>query len=222
MTDQYLELILNVMPLSQLLFVFVGAVVFDQIENNNAISVVSSMNALGLKSFFSIEEGLFWNVNVVLLGATFFLAILNTSLIKRGLKWSFTKSKVSEKLLEWSKAASSTIKELSHEERAAMQKSISIELDKRMKKYQGKRILAESMCSIVSCIIFGSLYLAYVYRQDFSNIGLSTSDIGVCFLSLFAWFLLHRHSVQYAVSKVIPLQVYLTTVTGEIAFFNFE
>lgn len=217
--EQCLELILHVMPLSQVAFVFVMAVILNRIGSAGAVSPILALNHLGLSSLFGLEDGLFWKVDVLVLGASFFLALFNTAVIKRGLRRSFGSSGLSTQLGKWVAAASAVVSELANDERVAIQKSVATELEKRIKKYHAKRLLAESMCSIASCIIFASLYFVVLHYRNLSVLEWSLPDAGVFTLSLFAWILLHRNSVQYAISKVIPLQVYLSASTGEIAFF---
>lgn len=217
--EQCLELILNVMPVSQLAFVFVIAVIFDRLASNKGASPINSLQNLSLESFFGVNSGLFWNVGILVLGAAFFLALFNTFLLKRGLRHSFASSNVSNKLSSWATAACEAVKALSSEDKLTIHKSVGLELEKRLKKYQGKRMLAESMFSVMSCILFGSLYLVIITLPTWSALQLSLPDLAVAILSLAAWVGLHRNSVQYAISKVIPLQVYLSATTGEIAFF---
>lgn len=217
--EQCLEVILNVMPLSQLGFIFVMGVVLDRLEEKKATSPIGTLKTLGLEDLFSVKGGLFWSVGVLILGAAFFLALFNTYVIKHGLRYSFSRSKISEKLSAWTQAASAAVKDLSAEEKTSIQKSVAAELEKRIKKYHAKRMLAESMCSIVSCIVSGSLYLIVASYPDFGRLTWSALDLSVLCASLLAWIGLHRNSVRYAISKVIPLQVYLSAATGEIAFF---
>lgn len=217
--EQCLELILNVMPVSQLAFVFVIAVIFDRLKSNKGTSTINSLRNLGLESFFGVNSGLFWNVGILVLGAAFFLALINTFFLKRSLRYSFACSNVSNKLSGWATAAREAVTALPLEDKLTIHKSVGLELEKRLKKYQAKRMLAESMFSIVSCILFGSLYLVIITLPAWSVLKLSFPDLAVVLLSLAAWLGIHRNSVQYAISKVIPLQVYLSATTGEIAFF---
>ncbi|MEB0118499.1 hypothetical protein QN395_18570, partial [Undibacterium sp. RTI2.2] len=189
------------------------------ILNKKAVSPLKVFSHLGIEDLIGVKGGLFWSVGILTIGGAFILAMLNTFILKRGLKFSFAVSKVSDKITSWEAAARIAVDGLSLEEKAAVQKSVSVELDKRVKKYLAKRMLAELMCSIFSCVFFGSIFLIALNYNDLGKINFSLSDFIVAIFSLVIWLTLHRNSVRYAISRIIPLQIFLSSASGEVAFF---
>ncbi|HDR9511959.1 TPA: hypothetical protein QDC03_007197 [Burkholderia cepacia] len=217
--EQCLELVLNIIPMSQLGFVFVTAVVAQRLKDGHGKSTFDALGGLGLKNMFGLSDGMFWSVNVLAIGACFFLALVNAYFLKKILRRSFDSSRISTKLDHWLKAALEAVKGLDKDDRAPIRESIKGELERRLKKYQAKRLLSEVLFSICVFLGYTSIYVFVLCGCDFSKITVSWAEIVVGVLSALCCFLSHRNSVSYALAKVVPLQVYLSAATGEISFF---
>ncbi|WP_176317522.1 hypothetical protein [Burkholderia vietnamiensis] len=217
--EQCLELVMNIIPMSQIGFVFVTAVVVQRMSEHHGRSTFDALANIGIKNMFGPDSGMFWTVDIIKIGACFFLALLNTRVIKAALRHSFKSSRISGKIEHWIAAATGAIKDLDKEERAPLRESITAELDKRLRRYHAKRLLCEALFSIPAVIVYTSFYLAILGDFDASKLEISWVESIVGVISAILCFLSHRESVRYALAKIIPLQVYLTATTGQVAFF---
>jgi len=217
--EQCLELVLNIIPMSQVGFVFVTAVVAKRMSEQHARSAFDALANLGIKNMFGPDSGMFWTVDILNIGACFFLALLNARLIKAALRHSFKSSRISSKLEHWIGAATGAITDLDKDERAPLRESIATELEKRLKRYYAKRLLCEVLFSIPAILLYTSLYLVVLCRFRVVGLNISWIECIVGVVSAMLCFLSHRDSVRYALAKIVPLQVYLTATTGQVAFF---
>ncbi len=217
--EQCLELVLSIIPVSQIGFVFVTAVVGQRLNDGLGDSAFGALGGLGLKNMFGLSDGMFWSVNVLAIGLCFFIALVNVYFIKKILRRSLDSSRISEKLDHWIQAASNAVAGLDKEDRSPIRDSIKGELDRRLKKYQAKRLLSEILFSVCAFLVYTSAYVLFLSDFEISKVSVGWAETIVGLLSAFFCFLAHQNSVSYALGKVIPLQVYLSAATGEIAFF---
>ncbi|CAJ91164.1 conserved hypothetical protein [Cupriavidus necator H16] len=152
------------------------------------------------------------------MGACFFLALINTYILKLALRKSFESSRISEQLLRWISVAAKSMEGLDKDDRGPIRDSISTELTRRLKKYHSKRMLSESLFSISAVIVYASIYLIFINHSNLSKIEFSYLELIVGSVSTLLCFFCHRNSIRYALSRVVPLQVCLTAMTGELAF----
>ena len=115
--DEFLELILNVVPLSQIGFVFIMAVIIDFLGAGLSSSPLSTFDQIGIAKLISVDNGIFWNVDLKIIGSAFFFALINTIFIRYSLKRSFSIPELSTRLSGWLKAATHTVGSLTVEER---------------------------------------------------------------------------------------------------------
>lgn len=217
--EQCFELVLSVMPLSQIIFVVLMMVVFQQISLPSSSSVVDVFIHTNLKEIFDLSEGLVWQSTVITMALALFLALFNTWLLKYGLRKSFNASGLSNRLDSWFQSAADSVNGLSSNNLEPIQASVSEELEKRIKKYRAKRLFCELALSMFACIAYGSIFLASDALRNGYQFGISLLDISISFITLLVGLVLHRGSIHYAVAKVIPLQMYISALNGKLVFF---
>ncbi|RAS22852.1 hypothetical protein [Paraburkholderia bryophila] len=217
--EQCLETILSVVPMGQFIFVLATAVILFRIDANGAASPILALKDLGIKGLVGFEKGQFWLIGALYILASFFLALLNDYLFKLGLKRSYDASKVLSKIDGWMARSNTAMDRADKDLRTSVHDSISKELDKRISRYRSKRLLCEMSISFGLTIIYASAYLCLRNTSAFGHIHFSTVDfLATVFCFVVGWAH-HRSSVIYAIRKIIPLQVYLSASTGELAFF---
>ncbi|WP_079217400.1 hypothetical protein [Herbaspirillum robiniae] len=217
--EQCFELILSVMPLSQIIFVLLMAVILQKLSLASSSSVADVLTHTSLKEIFDINDGLLWTTGVFTLSIAAILAIVNAWLFKVSIRRSFHLSGVIEKLDGWFQNAADSVKGLSEDSLHPIQESVILELEQRLKKYHAKRLFCELAFSMCACVTFGSAFLLIDGLRRGYQIGISSFDFLVLLLALFIGWILHRESIRYAVSKVVPLQMYATALNGKLFFF---
>lgn len=218
--DQYVEVILHAMPISQMFFLMVMAIVFNGLLDGSENSVMGVVSGISIKKSFNFDEGVIWLVPLKCILGAFFISILNTFFINRMLKRSFSVSDIAARLPSWHYNATRALDGLSIEQRLPIQVSLREELGRRIKKFNTKRLLYEIIFSIAVCVISGSLFLLYLNFDNLSLVEFSFSDSLFCIFCLIVSFLLNRDSINYAISKVVSIQVALSAATGELIFID--
>ncbi|WP_158899734.1 hypothetical protein [Burkholderia sp. L27(2015)] len=217
--EQCLETILSIVPMGQFVFVIATAVILFRMDNNSASSPIVALKDVGIKGLVGFDTGQFWLVGALYILPAFFLALLNDYLFKSGLKRSYGVSKVLSKIDGWMERSITAMDLADKDLRTSVHDAISKELDKRISRYRSKRLICEMSISFALAIIYASAYLCWRNTAALSQIHFSSIDFSAAlFLSLVGWSY-HRASVRYAIQKIIPLQVYLSASTGELAFF---
>jgi hypothetical protein len=217
--EQYLETILHTMPLSQAAFVVLMTIVSAKIIVAESHSPLDVLLSTDLKSAFS-DGGLLWTIPIAAIVSSLLLSILNTALLNTGLRRSFLVSKVGDKLAAWRATADSSISVLPSDKLPALLSSFRDELVKRQKKYGSKRIAAEVTFSLAACVLYGSAFTLLRNLDSIETLSTSIKDVAVLFALLIIFAILHRHSVRYAIEKVIPLQVFICAAAGDLIFID--
>jgi hypothetical protein len=217
--EQCLEAILSVVPTGQFIFVLATVVILFRIDNDAATSPLMALKDVGIKSLVGFDKGQFWTISALYILSAFFLALLNDTLFRLGLKRSYEVSKVSTKIESWMKESATAMNRADKDLRTSIHDSISKELEKRITRYKSKRLLCEMSVSFALSLIYGSLYLCLRNLHSFNHIRFSAIDFAILVFCLVVGWSYHRASIRYAIRKIIPLQVYLSATTGELAFF---
>jgi len=217
MKGQCLELLLEIFPAEHILAAILFALVFNQLAHNLSLSVYDALLHLNFDNSVGLKSGKFWGVPLAIFGAAFLAVAINVFLIGRGLRFSFRRSGIDAKIVEWVQKANTAIKSLEQDERAAVHRSIEKELNKRLKRYRAKRMLSEVALSILGLVLWGSILLLWTSK---GQLEISRPDCLVTLGAGVVGFLLHRESIRYAISSLIPLQIYACAASGEIAFFE--
>ncbi|MGX9700551.1 hypothetical protein ACWYXK_26645 [Janthinobacterium lividum] len=218
--EQYVDEVLSIVPLSQACFIILMVIVCDAIDSGKSYTVLHVLSEIGLKSSLGPNDGRFWDAGILGLCIAFVLALLNIQILRTSLSRSLRSSGVSSALLLWQGIARSRVDGLTSEQKSVIHQSIKFEVDDRLRKFRGKRIATEMTSSIFFTVFYSNIFLIIVsIRRDFS---LSWDWMGFIFLlgCLIVCTLQHRASVKYAISKILPLKIYSSTLTGELVFFE--
>lgn len=217
--EQCLEAILSVVPTGQFIFVLAMVVILFRIDHNSALSPLLALRDVGIKDLVGFDKGQFWTIGALYILSAFFLGLLNDALFRVGLKRSYAISKVSGKIESWMKQSMTAMDQADKDLRTSIHDSISKELEKRIKRYRSKRLLCEMSVSFGLSLIYGSAYLCLRNFHSNAHIAFAALDCVVIIFCLSVGWAYHRASIRYAIRKIIPLQVYLSASTGELAFF---
>lgn len=218
--EQYLETIVHAMPVSQAAFLILMSVVFGRMMQNVGVSPIDALSGVSLAKIFDKDDGFFWTAPILAIIGSLFLSICNTSMINFGLRRSFFKSKVGAKLNGWKLRAQLAVAGLTAEQVSALQLSLRNELEKRQKKLKIKRLTVEIVFSIVFCMLYGSIFTVARNLNALAAIKVAYVDLFVLLFMAGVCFFLHRGSVRYAISKVIPLQVFIGAAIGDLVFID--
>ncbi|MBR8335546.1 hypothetical protein KDW69_28255 [Burkholderia ambifaria] len=217
--EQCLEAILSVVPTGQIIFVLLMAILLFRIDHASVSSPLLALKDVGIKDLVGFEKGQFWVIGALYIISSFFLALLNDSIFRAGLRRSYSVSNVASRIDGWMQRSLDALKGADKDLRTSIRESISKELDKRIARYRSKRLVCEMLVSLGLAIGYASVYLVLRNFHGESHIGFSNVDALVAAFCLMVGWGYHLASVKYAIRKIIPLQVYLSASTGELAFF---
>ncbi|WP_247420943.1 hypothetical protein [Ralstonia pseudosolanacearum] len=217
MKGQCLELLLEIFPAEHILATMVFALVFNQLAHDLSLSVYDALLHLNFDNSVGLKSGKFWGVPLAIFGVAFLAVAINVFIMGVGLRFSFRRSGVDAKIVEWMRKANSAIKSLEQGGREAVHSSIEKEFNKRLKRYRAKRMLSEVALSILGLVLWGSILLLWTSK---GQLEISRPDCLIALGAGVGGFLLHRESIRYAISSLIPLQIYACAASGEIAFFE--
>ncbi|WP_250866187.1 hypothetical protein [Caballeronia sp. INSB1] len=218
--DQYIESILNAVPMSQIGFVFVTAVILQRLADSKAGSTLDALANIGIKSLFGFDDGIFWNVDLLKIASCLVLALFNAFVVAFIARTSFKASKIDGVLNSWIAFAMNSANKLDKDERAAAQKSIAEELEARRKRYRAKRLVCEVLFAVPALICYTSFYLCIQMHRSGVKVTISWPEVIVCIVSGVLFFFHNRASVAYAVEKIVPFQVYQSALTGQLIFIE--
>ena len=218
--EQYVDDILTIVPLSQAFFIILMVVVSDQIRLGKANSTLVALTDLGLKSTLGPEAGRFWGAGVLTICIAFGLALLNTFVLRKMLARSLRLARVGASLVTWQAAAVQRVVGLNDDQKKVIHGSLKPEIDERLKKFKGKRIATELVASVVSLMIYSNVYIVIKAWKSDHSLAWEASSVCFFFVSLIVCILMHRESLRYAISKILPLKVYAGVLTGELVFFE--
>ncbi|MGN8060098.1 hypothetical protein ACTJK4_00420 [Ralstonia sp. 22111] len=214
---QCLELLLEIFPASHILAAIASALIFNQILHGLSPSFFEALQHINFDNSIGLKAGKFWGIPLTIFGASFIATGLNIYLIRCGLRFSFRKSGVDKRMDEWMKKAQLSISSLSQDERASIHRSIEKELIRRTRRYQAKRMLSEAALSLLALILWSALLLFWTSKEW---LRLSVPDCLIAIGAAGCGLFLHRESIRYSISSLIPLQIYASSASGEIAFFE--
>lgn len=217
--EQCFEAILSVVPTGQIMFVLIMAIVLYRIDYDLTASPVLALKGIGIKDLIGFDKGKFWMIGALYIISSFFLALLNDLIFRIGLRRSYGKSNVASKIDDWMNRSIDALKGADKDLRTSIHDSISKELENRIGKYRSKRLVCEILTSLGFVIIYASIYICIRNVGKLSNISLSIVNLLIVIFCLLVGWGYHRASIRYAIRKIIPLQVYLSAATGELAFF---
>ena len=218
--EQYVDEILAIVPLSQAFFIVLMVLVADRIWDGKSWSVLEALGALGLKSGLGPDDGQFWKVGILSICISFALALFNTYLLRDMLERSLRRAKLGSALVRWQQAASVRIAGLSEAQRNTIQISFKNEIDARFRKYKAKRISIEVVASLAAMTVYANILIIFVAHKKSQALQWDLWNAMFLFGSVVICFILHRASIRYAISKLLPLKVYVGVLTGELIFFE--
>lgn len=218
--EQYVDEVLAIVPMAQAVFIVLMAISFDRIVTGKAFSVIDAFGSFGLKSALGPDEGHFWEVSLLSIFLSFALALLNTFFLNFAVEWSIGKAHLRDALLEWQHVASSRVVLLTDPEKAAIQTSLSKEIQIRVRKYKAKRISCELVVAVGCLMIYLTAILVLQTWASGGKLQWSWRDATFLAGALWIGLLLHRAAIKYAISKILPLKIYVGVITGELAFFE--
>jgi hypothetical protein len=217
--EQCLEAILSVIPTGQFVFVLAMVVILFRIDHGTSTSPLLTLKEVGIRDLVGFDKGQFWTIGALYILSAFFLALLNDSLFRLGLRHSYRASKVSQKIESWMQESVTAMDHADKDLRTSIHDSISKELDKRISRYRSKRLLCEMLISFGLALVYGSAYVCLRNLHSYNRVGFAAIDLLVITFCLTVGWIYHRASIRYAIRKIIPLQVYVSASTGELAFF---
>lgn len=217
MRDQCLELVLEILPVSQVIFLILACAVSKQLDTGSGRSVSDALSHVSLKNLFSLDVGILWDLDLKSLMLIFVVVFVNAWIFKASIRKSFARIKIEQALSGWMGAAVSALAHYSTEEKGAVSKSIGAELSRRMRRYASLRLVFELIFSLVVLVIYGSVLL--VLDEGVGELTISGYDCAVFMVAFVLSVAVHIVSIRYAIEKIVPLQVYLSAASGEISFF---
>jgi hypothetical protein len=218
--EQYVDEILAIVPLSQAIFIVLMAIVSDSVIEGKAWSVIHSLNSVGLKSSLGPDDGRFWSIGLLSLCISFGLALFNTFLLRVMLSHSLKKARLATSLVSWQRQAVARVAGLTDPQKQTIQASFKAEIDARLRKYKAKRISTEMTASLTAMAGYANVLIAFCAYKKGISLEWSWLESSFVLGSGLMCFLLHRASLRYAISKILPLKVYVGVLTGELIFFE--
>lgn len=218
--EQYLETITHVVPLTQAIFLVVMTVMFDQLHSVRGKPPTVILAEVSLGKIFDKDSGYLWNASLLMVIVAFVCSLLNVTMLNFAVRQSFIKSKVGAQLGTWKTQAQAALSTVTPLHLPAMQTSLQNELEKRQKKYKSIRLFADLIFSLGFSIIYGALFAFFSDVKASVQMTVSYCDVLILLLALLMAFGLHRFAIKYAISKLIPIQVFLSASTGNLVFIE--
>lgn len=218
--EQYLETIVHAMPITQAAFLILMSVILDRMLEKHGVSTIEALSGVTLGKMFDKDEGYFWSTPIIAIIASFFLSMCNIAMINFFVRKSFFKSKVEIKLNVWRIQARNAMTGITPEQANLMQTSLQSELEKRQKKFRIRRMCVELVFSIALSICYGAVFTVQQNIGSISSLRIAYYDLIVFAIASITCFMLHRSSVRYALSKVIPVQVFIGATTSNLIFID--
>lgn len=217
--EQYVDDVLTIVPLSQACFIVLMVAVSDLIFSEKSLSAAAALASVGIKSSIGVE-GSFWDAKILLVSIALGLAFLNAYVLRTLLAKSLHSSGVGALLPVWQSAAARRIVGLTDDKKLVIHGSLKTEIESRLKKFKGKRIATEITASLLAVIIYANVLLLLLAWSRGGIVVFEWKNAVLVFIPLVTCILLHRSSVRYAISKILPLKVYAGVLTGELVFFE--
>jgi hypothetical protein len=218
--EQYVDDIINIVPLSQAVFIVLMVLTSDYLISGSASSVLQAFSQFGLKSSLGPENGRFWSVSVLPICIAFAAALLNTVILQKLLSRSLRVAKIGESLNVWQRQAVTRVQGLSDDKKQIIYNSIKPEIEVRLKKFKGKRIAVELFASLLATVMYSGVLIVILSYQKGFQLEWKFYDGLFLLLGSILCVALHRSSVRYAIAKILPLKVYAGVLTGELVFFE--
>jgi hypothetical protein len=145
---------------------------------------------------------------------------MNTFFLRYAVENSVRRANLGAALLLWQRDAALRIVSLSDAQKLAIQTSFKAEIEVRVKKYKARRISCELIVAMGCLMIYSTILLIFLNWKGGGQLRWSWQD--ACFLvgALWIGLILHRSSIRYAISKILPLKIYAGVLTGEMVFFE--
>lgn len=212
--------ILAIVPLSQAFFILLMVLVADRILDGKTWSVIQALNSFGLKSSLGPDDGRFWSVGFLPICISFGLALFNIFLLRSAVSRSMKKANLSASLTSWQSAAVQRTAGLSDPQKETIQASFKAEIDARLRRYKAKRISTEITASLASMTAYANILLIFFAHRRGVPLTWAWLDFFLLSISALVCLSLHRSSIRYAISRILPLKVYVGVLTGELVFFE--
>lgn len=202
--EQYIDEILSIVPLSQAVFIVLMVLVADQILEGKSASVLSALNSFGLKKSLGPDDGRFWAIGILPICISFALALFNTYLLRNILERSLRLANLGRSLVNWQQAAAARVSGLTDAQKSVIQGSFKTEIEARLRKYKAKRISIELVASLFAVSLYANVLLIYIAQKDGRILCWDYLSAAFLLGSFSVCFFLHRASVRYAISKILP------------------
>lgn len=217
--EKYLDEIVSVLPLSQVFFIVLMAVVAEQLIKGTAKSVFTALQGVGLKETLG-PEGKLWDISVVILALSAFAAIINVS-IRRFLNARSIKSPgIYVAIQKWQRQAATLSVTMSEVERSAALDSLKAEVELRLKRYRTHKLTADLCFSLLMVQVFS---LVLIFGLILENGGSAVFDrvdaFSFLLVSIFS-VVTHRAAIKYALTQVFPLKVFVSVLNAELVFIE--
>lgn len=218
--EQYVDEVMAIIPLAQAVFIILMSISSDRIMAGKSLSVLDALGSFGLKSALGPDDGYFWEVSLLSICLSFALALLNTFFIRYTLENSVRKANLEVALLDWQREASLRTISLTDSQKMAIQTSFKGEIEIRVRKYKAKRISCELIVAVGCLMIYSTALLVFQAWKNGGALQWSWRDALFLIGAFWIGFLLHRAAIRYAISKILPLKIYVGVITGEMVFFE--